>query len=345
MPGARLPDSRRETRGPKDRDASSVGSLVHDDPAVLELRERMRGSLRGVLHERGFLEVDTPVLSTEVLPEPHIDPITVEVPGTRGGPHYLQASPEALMKRLLAAGSGAIYQFARSFRAKERGRWHDVEFVMLEWYEPGATLDDTATLVSRLCGATLGTDGLDRITCTRAFMEFSGVDPLAATLDDLAAAGRRAGLAPPPGCDRDEPARRWDAWFELLLAEVVSPRLGHDRPAMLESWPVSQAAFARVDPHEPRAARRFELIVSGVELANGWEEETSREVLETRITDANRIRTGDGRPSLPPPARLLAAHGPGMPEGVGAALGFDRLVMLAAAAPSIDAVRCFTSED
>ena len=312
---------------------------------ILELRERLRGSLRGVLHDRGFLEVDTPVLSTEVLPEPHIDPIRVEVPGIRGGPHYLQASPEALMKRLLAGGSGAIYQFARSFRAGERGRQHDVEFVLLEWYAPGATLDDTALLVERLCKAALGTDGLDRISCSRAFMDSVGVDPLAATLADLAAAGRRAGLDPPPGGDRDEPARQWDGWFELLLAEVVSPRLGHDRPAMLEAWPVSQAAFARVDPEDPRAARRFELIVSGVELANGWEEETSRDVLHTRIAAANRIRTLDGRPALPAPERLLAAHGPGMPEGVGAALGFDRLAMLAAGGASIDAVRCFTSDD
>jgi lysyl-tRNA synthetase class 2 len=108
---------------------------------------------------------------------------------------------------------------------------------------------------------------------------------------------------------------------------------------MLEAWPVSQAAFAQVDPDDPRVARRFELFVNGVELANGWEEETSRTVLETRITAANRIREADGRAVLPLPERLLAAHGPAMPEGVGAALGFDRLVMLAAGVDSIHAVR------
>jgi lysyl-tRNA synthetase class 2 len=244
------------------------------------------------------------------------------------------------MKRLLAAGSGPIYQFARSFRAGERGRHHAIEFVLLEWYAPGTTLADAAELLESLCRAVLGTAGIERVSCSRAFTEWAGVDPLAATIDELAAAGRRCGLALPTAADGDAPDRRWDGWFELLLAEIVAPKLGHGRPAMLEAWPVSQAAFARIDPHDPRSARRFELFVSGVELANGWEEDTDRGVLEERIAVANRIRAADGRPMLPRPERLLAAHGPAMPEGVGAALGFDRLVMLAAGADSIAAVRC-----
>jgi lysyl-tRNA synthetase class 2 len=306
---------------------------------ILELRSRIRSRLRDLFDRLGFVEVDTPVLSNEVLPEAHIDPIAVHVDGPDRPPQYLQASPEALMKRLLAADSGPIYQFARSFRAGERGRRHDIEFVLLEWYAPGTTLADTATLLDSLCHVSLGTAGLERLTCSQAFAANAGVDPLTATLADLAAAGRRAGLEPPPDSERGPPDQQWDRWFELLLAEVITPRLGCDRPTMLEAWPVSQAAFARVDPDDPRVARRFELFVNGVELANGWEEETSRTVLETRITAANRIREADGRAVLPLPERLLAAHGPAMPEGVGAALGFDRLVMLAAGADSIHAVR------
>ncbi len=308
---------------------------------ILELRSRIRSGLRDVFERRGFVEVDTPVLSSEVLPEAHIDPIAVHVDGPDRPPQYLQASPEALMKRLLAADSGPIFQFARSFRAGERGRQHDVEFVLLEWYEPGTTLADAAALLDTLCRTALGTSGIERISCSRAFGELAHVDPLSATLADLAAAGRRAGLEPPSEADRAPPEQQWDRWFERLLAEVITPRLGHERPTMLEAWPVSQAAFARIDPDDPRAARRFELFVAGVELANGWEEETCRTVLETRIAAANRIRAADGRAVLPLPQRLLDAHGPAMPEGVGAALGFDRLVMLAAGADSIDAVRCF----
>jgi lysyl-tRNA synthetase class 2 len=147
-----------------------------------------------------------------------------------------------------------------------------------------------------------------------------------------------------PAATAGEPeAERWDRGFEQLLAEVVQPRLGRGRPTLLEAWPASQAAFARLDPVAPATARRFELFVAGVELANGWEEETSRDVLATRIAAANRLRSAAGRDVLPVPERLLAAHGPAMPEGVGAALGFDRLVMLAAGADSLDSVRGVTA--
>jgi lysyl-tRNA synthetase class 2 len=310
---------------------------------ILELRAAVRKRIRDLFDALGFVEVDTPVLSREVLPEAHIDPIAVPLDG--GPARFLQASPEALMKRLLAAGSGPIYQLARSFRAGERGHQHDVEFVLLEWYAPGTTLADAADLLARLCERALGTQGIDRVSCSAAFREHAGVDPLTAPLDDMLAAIGRAGLAVPKAWEAAAPADRWDRAFEILLAEVVQPRLGHGRPTMLEAWPASQAAFARLDPEAGGGARRFELFVRGVELANGWEEETRREVVAARIAAANAAREADGRPTLPEPARLLAAHGAAMPAGVGAALGFDRLVMLAAGAESIDAVRCFSSTD
>jgi len=310
---------------------------------LLELRARMRRDLRGLFDARGFLEVDTPVLSAEVLPEPHIDPVAVELDGERAA-RFLQASPEALMKRLLAAGAGPIYQFAPAFRAGERGRQHDVEFLMLEWYAPGTTLDDAAELLERLCATALGTRGIERLTCERAFVEHAGVDPLSAPVAALEQAVARAGLRMPEARTAERDEDRWDRAFELLLAERVQPRLGHGRPVMLEAWPVSQAALARIDDGRPAAARRFELFVAGVELANGWEEDTSRELLAARISQANRARQAAGRRPLPVPEKLLEAHGGSMPGGVGAALGFDRLVMLAAGADSIAAVRPFPAE-
>lgn len=304
---------------------------------ILELRARIRRSLREVFDRRGFVEVDTPALSREVLPEAQIDPIAVQLHDD-ARPRFLQASPEALMKRLLARESGPIYQFAQSFRAGERGGMHDVEFCLLEWYEPAASLADIGPIVEELCAATLGTRGVGLVTCREAFLEHAGVDPFTATADDLERAVVDAGSDVPAFTAGD----RWDRCFELALSEVVQPRLGRGRPDLLIDWPASQAAFARLDAGG--AARRFELFVEGVELANGWEEETSREVLAERIEAANATRERAGRPVLPVPARLLAAHGEQMPQGVGAALGFDRLVMLAAGASSIHDIRCFREE-
>lgn len=313
--------------GPSD-DASPLRRL-------LARRAGVRAALGRIFDERGSIEVDTPVLSVEVLPEAHIEPIPVALDGHGRDPHWLQASPEALMKRLLAAGSGPIHQFARCFRAGERGALHDVEFVLLEWYAPGATLDSTAPLVEEICTHVLGTVGLERLTCREAFARHAGIDWTRATLAEWRDAGRRAGLVSAHGAE-DCP----ETWFELLLSEVVGPRLGRDgRPTSLEAWPAAHSALARLDPADPRIARRFELFVEGVELANGWEEDPSRELLARRIEEANRTRAAAGRPVLPAPHRLLRAHGPGMPEGVGAALGFDRLVMLAAGSDSLDAAR------
>jgi lysyl-tRNA synthetase class 2 len=307
---------------------------------ILERRAHVRRLVRELFDAGGFLEVDTPVLAAEVLPEAHIDPVPVRLAGNTA-PRWLQASPENLMKRLLASGAGAIYQFAPAFRDGERGPQHDIEFTILEWYAPGTSLDDTADLLERLCGAVLGTQGLDRTTCSAAFLEHAGIDPVSAAPAELLAAVDRKVTVVPEGLATLAPAELADRCFELLLSEVVQPRLGHARPVMLERWPAAQAAFARIDTGPPATARRFELFVAGVELVNGWEEETGRGPLEARITTANEIRRTAGRPVLPVPARLVAAHGPGMPAGVGAALGFDRLVMLAAGVATIDAVRCF----
>lgn len=314
---------------------------MRDVAEVLRWRQSVRKTARSVFEHAGFLEVDTPVLSQEVLPEPYIEPLEMRLADGRS--RFLQASPEACMKRLLAAGSGPIYQFARAFRDGERGPLHDVEFVLLEWYAPGFTLDEAAGLLLQLTSATLGTAGLDRLSCRDAFLTHAGVDPLMADADELRLATDRLGIRPAESPDGGRPT--YDALFELLLAEAVMPALGHDRPVLLEAWPPSQAAFARLDAGHPGTARRFELIVRGTELANGWEEETCPFELVARIEAANAIRAAEGRRVLPMPERLIAAHGPAMPAGVGAAIGFDRLVMLAADRASIDTVRCFSSDD
>jgi lysyl-tRNA synthetase class 2 len=309
---------------------------------ILRTRQDVRQALREIFNTRGFLEVDTPVLSREVLPEAQIDPLRLRP--IDGQERFLQASPEAHMKRLLASGSGAIYQLAHAFRDGERGPRHDIEFLLLEWYAPGTTLDDAAQLLEAITTAVLGTLGLKRQTCQAAFAEFAQVDLATASASELQAAAVKAEVAFPESWVQEPSDARFDRFFELLLSEVVSPQLGHTTPVMLEAWPRSQSAFARIDPDNAAVARRFELFYRGIELANGWEEETSATELLTRLEHANSVRAADGRAALPIPQHVIAAHQAAMPEGVGAALGFDRLVMLAANENSIDAVRCFSSD-
>jgi lysyl-tRNA synthetase class 2 len=199
---------------------------------ILERRAAVRRALRELFDARGFVEVDTPVLSREVLPEAHIDPIVVPLDDD-AVPRFLQASPEACMKRLLAAGAGPIYQFAHAFRAGERGSQHDVEFTLLEWYEPEGTLDSAEPMLEAICHRTLGTHGIDRVTCRDAFDTHAGVDALVATGEEMEDAVRRAGLQVPEGSSALTAADRRDRAFELVLAELVQPRLGRGRPVML----------------------------------------------------------------------------------------------------------------
>ena len=191
---------------------------------ILQTRTQVRRAVQTVFDDLGFLEVDTPVLSAEVLPETHIDPVRVPLDG--GPAHYLQASPEALMKRLLAGGSGPIYQFARSFRAGERGARHDVEFVLLEWYAPGATLDDTAPFLARLCEAALGTTGIERTTCRDAFLAHAGIDPFSASLAEWRSAGGRA------GAQGDLPRRPADACRAAACLRRAACLQWHTRPRL-----------------------------------------------------------------------------------------------------------------
>ena len=166
------------------------------------------------------------------------------------------------------------------------------------------------------------------------------LDPLEASGDQLAETARRLGVAVPEGLGTDDR----DAWRDLLLTECVQPHLGQGRPTILYDYPASQAALARVRDEDPPVAERFELFVRGVELANGYHELLDPNVLRSRNAAANRQRTADGKYGLPEDSRLLAAMRRGLPPCAGVALGFDRLVMLAAGATDIAQVIAFPVE-
>ncbi|MEM9187065.1 MAG: amino acid--tRNA ligase-related protein [Planctomycetota bacterium] len=300
---------------------------------LLGKRSELLETTRAFFRERGFTEVTTPLACDEVIPEAHIEPVR-----TADG-LFLQASPEMEMKRLLCAaekkgGSGPIFQICKAFRDDEHGRLHRREFTMLEWYRPGDDMRAGMDLLDEYIQAALGGPPCKRTSYRDAFWRACGVDPLNGDLAGLAAAGGQP------------PATR-DGLLNVLLATRVEPTLGQGgSPELVYHYPAIQAALAAttLDPLGIEVAERFELYASssggaGIELANGYHELTDDAELRRRLVEANEQRLADGRAALPLPERLLAdMRSPGLPACSGVALGFDRLVMLAAGAEDIGEV-------
>jgi lysyl-tRNA synthetase class 2 len=309
-------------------------SLRHER---LRRRAEMLARLRAFFAERGFLEVETPLLDDEVIPELHIEPFAVA--GSTSPPFFLQASPELHMKRLLAEGMPAIYQVTRSFRQGERGALHNPEFTMVEWYRVGDSMDAGVRLLDELVQAVADAPPAIRTTYAQAFRRNADVDAHCASLEELQATAERLGVDVPATLARDDR----NEWLNLLLATRVEPQLGSTGPELLVDYPASQSALATTTVRDGvEVAERFELYWRGVELANGYHELTEAIALRARLEAVNVARVADGRPSLPLPERLLAAmESPGFPPCAGCALGFDRLVMLACGAESIDEVMAF----
>lgn len=237
------------------------------------------------------------------------------------------------MKRLLAADSGPIFQVTHAFRQEESGPRHNPEFTLVEWYRPGDGLLEGMELLSDLADELLGRGQAEPITYQAAFERHAGIDPHRATTAELIelASARGVILSPTTGDDRD-------FWLDVLLTELVEPLLGRGRPAILYDYPASQAALARVRRGPPDVAERFELYVDGIELANGYHELLDPDVLRLRNRENNLQRAARGRPTLPEESRLLMAMEAGLPACAGAALGFDRVAMLAAGANTLSDV-------
>ncbi|MBN1591188.1 MAG: EF-P lysine aminoacylase GenX [Pirellulales bacterium] len=328
------------------------------DPIVLRLRAGLLRRVREFFDRHGFLEVETPILSADTVVDRHLDPFAVEVDSSAGchghlarvsGEEalagrqrhpcfYLQTSPEFAMKRLLAAGAAAIYQVTRAFRRDELGPLHNPEFTMVEWYRVGDGPDEGMTLLSELAETLLERGPAERLSYREAFEQHVGLDPHTARTEQLVDAVREKQIDAPASLS---PTDR-DTWLDLLLVDRVQPHLGQARPTILYDYPAGQAALARLrDDDGVMVAERFELCVDGIELANGYHELTDADELTRRNTQVNLQRQLDGHSPLPSESRLLAAMRAGLPASTGVALGFDRVVMLAAGAKCLADVMPF----
>jgi lysyl-tRNA synthetase class 2 len=299
--------------------------------AALGTRAAMLAAARAFFAVRGVLEVETPILSSAAVSDPQLESLATRIAGLPGE-FYLQTSPEYSMKRLLAAGSGDIYQICKVFRDEERGRWHNPEFTMIEWYRLG--FDDAALMgeVEALVGALLAPQRTlppaERLTYAAALARHAGVDAHHASDAELAAAAQRHGIICDARLDRD-------AKLDLLMGLIVGPRLGLDRPCFLCDYPASQAALARLKPGVPAVAARFEFYLDGLELANGFHELQDAAEQRARFSRDLELRRERGRAQRPVDEKLLAALEHGIPDCAGVALGFDRLVALALGADSL----------
>lgn len=330
----------------------ALSAVLHMDPSpdtlrrhlpvasegVLRRRAELLGAVRTFFQARGFLEVETPLLSAETVIDRYLEPIPTHAPcgpADDAGRWYLQTSPEAAMKRMMAAGMNAIYQVTRSFRQGEQGELHNPEFTIVEWYRSGDRMAEGMALLSALCETVLHTAPAQRISYREAFVKHAGIDPWRAATSELAETARQHAAMPELGDDRD-------GWLDALLVHRIQPALGIQRPTIVYDFPASQAALACVRPCAyGTVAERFELFAGGIELANGYHELTDADELERRFRRANEQRKRDGRPQLPLARRLLDALRSGIPACTGVALGFDRLVMVALQVAQIRRVMAF----
>ena len=301
----------------------------------------MLQTARAFFEQRGVLEVETPILSAAAVSDPQIESLTTRIAGVPGS-RYLCPSPEYAMKRLLAAGSGDIYQVCKVFRDAERGRWHNPEFTMIEWYRVGfddtALMNEVEALIGELLAPTRALGTAERLSYSDALRRHAGVDAFDSSEDELLDAARAHGIHCDAQLDRD-------AKLDLLMGLVVGPRLGLGHPCFVCDYPATQAALARLKPGLPSVAARFELYLDGLELANGFHELAQPAEQRARFARDHSLRGSRGQVQPPLDENFLAALMSGLPDCAGIALGFDRLVAIGLGADKLADAMAFSIEN
>lgn len=308
---------------------------------AIRARAALMARIRGFFGAAGVLEVETPILSAAAATDPALASLASHWHWA-GTTRWLSlhTSPELPMKRLLAAGSGPIYQTCKVFRDGERGRLHHPEFTLLEWYRPGWDHLRLMDEVADLARVALDDDlPVERLSYRDLFRERLGIDPWGVTDADLTRVAVARGIG---GAARLKLSR--DGWLDLLLTHCLEPGLGRGRLTFIYDYPPSQAALARCRAGPPQVAERFELYLDGIELANGFHELTDVTEQRRRFQADLRDRAAAGQPCPPLDEAFLAALTAGMPAAAGVALGIDRLLMRYLDLDQIDDVLAFPIE-
>ncbi len=306
----------------------------------LRVRAQVLKKIREFFVARNVLEVETPLLCAATVTDPHLHSLTTQlhIPGDQQSQLlYLQTSPEFAMKRLLAAGSGAIYTLGKAFRDQEQGQQHNPEFTLLEWYQPDYDHQQLMTEVDELLQVVLATPTAQRMTYSDVFLYYCDIEPHSASIEMLQTCATACGIEEIVGVDVNDR----NTWLELIMSHVIEPQLGYEKPLFIYDYPVTQAALAKIREDNPPVAERFEVYVQGKELANGFHELTDPDEQQRRFVKDLAYRRQHGLPEVKHDNKLIAALQAGLPACAGVALGIDRLVMLACQTHVIDEVISF----
>ena len=301
-------------------------------------RARILNGIRAFFAQKNVLEVNTPVISPAAITDPQIESFS-----TQFNQHtcFLHTSPEFYMKRLLAAGSGDIFQIANVFRDDELGRHHNPEFTLLEWYrinfDHHQLMDEVQSLLSELVPAEK--KQFQRISYQQAFIKQLQIDPFNVDVDVLKKCAEKNKIETPQGMGEDK-----DMWLDWLMVEKIAPSFSKNGFTFLYDYPASQASLARLDKTDSRKANRFELFFGELELANGFYELTDAQEQLQRFQKENEIREQRKQKVMPIDMDLIDALAVGLPNCSGVAMGIDRVLMLALGAEHIRDVICFAEE-
>ena len=317
--------------------------------AMAQQRAQLMSVIRQFFATRQVLEVQTPLLSQAGNTDTFLQSVAAHVTyQDKARTYYLHTSPEFAMKRLLASWQVPMYQICPVFRDNEIGARHNIEFTMLEWYQPNYSLDDMAAELGELLELLYGHPIImSHYRYVDAFMDFIGIHPLTASLAALQAVAEDKGLIgfdfnSVESCDSEQDRRQ--SWLDLLFSHAVEPNLGHDLPTLVIEYPPATAALAKtaVDKEGNKVAKRFELYIKGIEIANAYDELADGQALRERFEQDNALRERHNLPQMPIDMHLLAASNDLIPCS-GIAVGIDRLLMVITGASSLEEVIPFPS--
>jgi len=304
----------------------------------LRQRAQLLATVRKFFAERDVLEVETPLLCRATGTDPQLDFFSSQFHCPPDNPAlFLQTSPEFAMKRLLAAGSGSIYQVCKAFRNGEAGRWHNPEFTILEWYRLGFDLPQLMDEVAALLITVLGELAVKRVSYQQLFQQVTGLDPLRFCREDYGRFAVNQGLAEADRLCEDQHAQ----WLDLLFSHCVQPAMQAQTIYLVYGYPAIQSSLARISAADPRIAERFEVFIDGAELGNGFHELCDAGEQEARFEEEIAFRLHHGLPAVEKDRLFLDALAAGLPDCSGVAIGLDRLLMMASGCDAIEQVLAF----